>query len=42
MRNIPNILSIIRICFVPAFVVIYFANEGSMKIYAALIYWWRP
>ena len=38
MRNIPNILSVIRIGFVPAFVVVYFANEGSMKVYAALIY----
>lgn len=38
MRNIPNYLSIFRICLVPVFVITYFANEGTMKTYAAIVY----
>lgn len=38
MRNIPNFLSMFRIILVPVFVITYFANEGSMKTWAALVY----
>lgn len=39
MKNVPNILSSIRICLVPVFVVSYFSESStSMKIYAAIVY----
>ena len=39
MKNIPNILSVIRICLVPVFVGVYFSEEGSdMRLGAALVY----
>lgn len=38
MKNIPNVLSAIRICLVPVFVVAYFNDTNPVKIYAATIY----
>lgn len=38
MKNVPNILSSIRICLVPIFVMTYFYESGSIKIYAAAVY----
>ncbi len=38
MKNLPNILSSIRIGLVPVFVVVYFCESGSVKIYAAVVY----
>ena len=38
VKKIPNILSTIRICLVPVFIAVYFAEEGQVKIYAALVY----
>ena len=38
MKNVPNILSFIRICLVPVFAVTYFNETGSIKIYATLVY----
>lgn len=38
MKNIPNILSSIRICLVPVFVALYFCQPGNVKIYAAVVY----
>ncbi len=38
MKNVPNILSSIRICLVPIFVLAYFCETGSVKIYAAAVY----
>ena len=38
MKNVPNILSSIRICLVPVFAVTYFYEGESIKIYAALVY----
>ncbi|MEL4106637.1 CDP-diacylglycerol--glycerol-3-phosphate 3-phosphatidyltransferase [Oscillospiraceae bacterium WX1] len=38
MKNVPNILSIIRIFLVPAFVMIYFYESGAIKVYAAAVY----
>ncbi len=38
MKNVPNILSSIRICLVPVFAVVYFCEAGSVKIYAAVVY----
>lgn len=38
LKNVPNILSTIRICLVPVFVMTYFYESGSIKIYAAAVY----
>jgi cardiolipin synthase len=38
VKNVPNILSSIRICLVPVFALTYFAESGSIKIYAAAVY----
>ena len=38
MKNVPNILSSIRICLVPVFVLAYFCESGSVKIAAAAVY----
>ena len=38
MKHVPNILSSIRICLVPVFVLMYFCHTGSVKIYAAAVY----
>lgn len=38
VKSIPNLLSSIRICLVPVFVLTYFYEAGSIKIYAALVY----
>ncbi len=38
MKNVPNILSSIRICLVPVFVAAYFCQSGNVKIYAAVVY----
>lgn len=38
MKNVPNILSSIRICLVPVFALAYYTESGSIKIYAAAVY----
>jgi cardiolipin synthase (CMP-forming) len=40
VKNVPNILSTIRICLVPVFVVSYFYDRtpGNIKAYAAIVY----
>ena len=38
VKNVPNILSCIRICLVPVFAVTYFSEPENIKIYATLIY----
>lgn len=38
MKNVPNILSTIRIFLVPVFVAAYFCELGSVKIAAAVVY----
>jgi CDP-diacylglycerol--glycerol-3-phosphate 3-phosphatidyltransferase len=38
VKNVPNILSSIRICLVPVFALTYFSEAGSIKIYAAAVY----
>lgn len=38
MKNVPNILSCIRICLVPVFAVTYFCEAGNVKIYAVAVY----
>lgn len=38
MKNIPNILSVIRICLVPVFVVVYFKHEDEVNFGAAAVY----
>ena len=38
MRHIPNILSAIRICLVPVFVIVYFRDESELKLAAVLVY----
>ena len=38
MKNVPNILSSVRICLVPVFVVAYFSQSGHVKTYAAVVY----
>lgn len=40
VKNVPNILSSIRICLVPVFVVSYFCDRATshVKIYAAAVY----
>lgn len=36
--NIPNILSIFRMCLVPVFVVIFFSGTSNAHAYAAIVY----
>ena len=36
--NVPNILSVIRICLVPVFILVYFSGAEYSSIYAAAIY----
>ena len=38
MKIIPNILSIFRICLVPVFIAVYFADNRDIKYYAVLVY----
>ena len=38
MKNIPNILSAIRIMMVPVFVAIYFCGLENSRFYAAMVY----
>ena len=38
MLNTPNILSLIRLCLVPVFVITYFSGIGNAKLWAAIIY----
>lgn len=38
MKNIPNILSAIRICLVPVFVIAYFTSKNDINFAAAGIY----
>ena len=36
--NIPNILSVIRICLVPVFILVYFGDSPNSNIGAAIVY----
>lgn len=36
--NLPNILSVFRLCLVPVFVIVYFSNFRYSGIFAVLIY----
>ena len=36
--NIPNMLSVIRICLVPVFILVYFGSSYNSNIYAAVVY----
>ena len=38
MKVVPNIISIFRICLVPVFIAVYFADDRDIKYYAILIY----
>ena len=38
VKKLPNILSTIRICLVPVFIAVYFSEEGTVKVYSALVY----
>ena len=38
VKKLPNILSTIRICLVPVFIAVYFTEEGTVKVYSALVY----
>lgn len=38
MKNVPNILSSIRILLVPVFIVTYFGENSNIKVYAAVVY----
>ena len=38
MRIVPNIISIFRICLVPVFIVVYFADGQDTKFWPAVIY----
>ena len=38
MKNIPNILSVIRICLVPVFIIVYFENESDVNFAAIAVY----
>ena len=38
MKNVPNILSALRICLVPVFAATYFYGAGTVKIFAAVVY----
>lgn len=38
MKNVPNILSTIRICLVPVFVITYFYEGAGAKYYAVGVY----
>ncbi|MDD6189744.1 MAG: CDP-alcohol phosphatidyltransferase family protein [Clostridiales bacterium] len=36
--NIPNMLSVVRICLVPVFILVYFSGSPNSNIYAAIVY----
>jgi len=38
IKIVPNILSIFRICLVPVFVAVYFADNRDIKFYAIFVY----
>lgn len=38
MKNVPNILSAIRIFMVPLFIAVYFSQYENSRLYAAIIY----
>ena len=38
MNNIPNILSLFRLCLVPVFVGVYFSSAEHANIYGAIVY----
>jgi len=38
VKIVPNIISIFRICLVPIFVAVYFADARDIKVYAILVY----
>jgi CDP-diacylglycerol--glycerol-3-phosphate 3-phosphatidyltransferase len=36
--NLPNILSVIRLCLVPAFILTFFSGSVHAELYAAIVY----
>jgi len=38
VKVVPNIISIFRICLVPVFILVYFADNRDIKYYAVLVY----
>jgi len=38
VKIVPNIISIFRICLVPVFVAVYFADARDIKVYAIMVY----
>ena len=38
VKAVPNIISAFRICLVPVFIIVYFSNVHTTKIYAVLVY----
>ena len=36
--NLPNLLSIFRMCLVPVFIIVFFSDSPSAHIYAATVY----
>ena len=38
MLNTPNMLSILRLCLVPVFVLLYFSGFANANLYAVLVY----
>ena len=38
MKIVPNIISFFRICLVPVFIIVYFADEHDTKLYPAFVY----
>lgn len=36
--NIPNMLSVVRICLVPVFILVYFSESANSNIWAAVVY----
>ena len=37
-KALPNIISILRICLVPVFIVVYFTFDGEIKYWAIVVY----
>ena len=36
--NVPNMLSVLRICLVPVFILVYFGGSENSSIYAVIVY----
>ena len=38
VKQLPNFISVFRICLVPVFIVVYFYDNSDLKLYAVLVY----